>query len=153
MCLNLTPEFLLFRGYQAFTCKISVISYLLEKEVISQVIQHHWVTRINCVSPREELNTILDGISLNETLTGISSISVSYYQYLITIFKTIFQSRLLKISDITIVSSKKKVNSAISVSSCSTQVENGKWSCHTGMEKGRAGLSRKKKKAKKPQKT
>jgi len=45
--------------------------------VISQVIQHHRITGINCVSPREELNTILDGISLKETLTGISSISIA----------------------------------------------------------------------------
>lgn len=81
MCLNLTPEFLLLRGYQAFNCKMSAISYLLEEEVISQVIQHHWITGINCVSPREELNTILDGISLNETLTGISSTSVSVSCY------------------------------------------------------------------------
>lgn len=79
MCLNLTPEFLLFRGYQVFNCKISEISYLLEKEVIGQVIQHHWITGINCVSPREELNTILDGISLNETWTGISSTSRSVF--------------------------------------------------------------------------
>lgn len=72
------------------------------------------------------------------------------YLYLITIFKNIFQFRLLRISDNTILSSQKKVNSATSFSSCSIQVENGKWSYHTGMEKSRAGISRKKKKQKNP---
>lgn len=75
---NLTLESFLLGVTKYLTVKFHrPLTYLLEEEVISQVIQHHWITGINRVSPREELDAILDGISLNETFKGISSISIA----------------------------------------------------------------------------